>query len=137
SLIGSLLVSIVVIALNRPLAGLFLKDENLGSVFIWFAGTLVLFVFNTLLLAILNGKKKIHRYVIANISGSLFALVVTTVMAVQLKLYGALVALAIYQSLTFFVTLALTYKASWFKFDYLFGRVDKQATKNLAKYTAM
>jgi PST family polysaccharide transporter len=134
SLIGSLLVSIVVIALNRPLAGLFLKDENLGSVFIWFAGTLVLFVLNTLLLAILNGKKEIHRYVVANISGSL---VVTTVMAIQLKLYGALVALAIYQSLTFFVTLALTYKASWFKFHYLFGRVDKRAAKNLAKYTAM
>ncbi|EOX3451917.1 O-antigen translocase [Vibrio cholerae] len=137
SLLGSVLVAIVVIAFNKLLADWFLKDENLSSVFTWFALTLVLFVFNTLLLAILNGKKEIKRYVIANVAGSLFALVVTTVMAIQLGLYGALVALAIYQSLTFFVTLTLTYKASWFKLSYLFGSIDKQAAKNLAKFTAM
>lgn len=137
SLIGSVLVALAVIAFNKPLAGWFLKDESLGSVFIWFAATLVLFVFNTLLLAILNGKKEIQRYVTANIAGSLFALAVTTVMAIQLGLYGALVALAIYQSLTFFVTLTLTYKASWFKLSYLLGGIDKQSAKNLAKFTAM
>ena len=137
ALIGSLTTTVLVIAFNQSLAGWFLKDETLGSVFIWFAATLVLFVFNTLLLAILNGKKEIQRYVIANIAGSLFALAVTSVMAVQLGLYGALVALAIYQSLTFFVTLLLTYKAPWFKLRYLVGGIDKQAAKNLAKYTAM
>lgn len=137
SLSGSLLVAIGVAVFNKPLAGWFLKDESLGSVFIWFAATLVLFVSNTLLLAILNGKKEIHRYVTANIAGSLFALAVTTIMAVWLGLYGALVALAIYQSLTFFVTLTLTYKASWFKLRYLLGGIDKQSAKNLAKFTAM
>ena len=137
ALIGSLTTAVLVIAFNQPLAGWFLKDETLGSVFVWFAATLVLFVFNTLLLAILNGKKEIRRYVIANIAGSLFALVVTSIMAVQLGLYGALIALAIYQSLTFFVTLLLTYKAPWFKLGYLVGGIDKQAAKNLAKYTAM
>src|SRR5690606_16078937 len=115
ALIGSLLVSVLVVVFNRPLAGWFLKDERLGGVFIWFAATLVLFVFNTLLLAILNGKKEIQRYVIANIAGSLFALLITTVMAVQLGLYGALVALAIYQSLAFFVTYWICRKATWFK----------------------
>jgi len=137
ALTGSLLVAVLVAAFNQMLAGWFLKDESLGSVFIWFAATLVLFVFNTLLLAILNGKKEIRRYVIANIAGSLFALAVTSVMAIQLGLYGALVALAIYQSLTFFVTLTLTYKASWFRLSYLFGRIDRQVAKNLGKYTAM
>lgn len=137
SLTGSVLVAIAVIAFNKPLAGWFLKDESLGSVFIWFAATLVLFVFNTLLLAILNGKKEIQRYVTANIAGSLFALAVTTALAVKLGLYGALVALAIYQSLTFFVTFTLTYKATWFKLRYLLGGIDKQSAKNLAKFTAM
>ncbi len=137
SLTGSVLVAVAVIAFNKALAGWFLKDESLGGVFIWFAATLVLFVFNTLLLAILNGKKEIQRYVTANIAGSLFALAVTTVMAINLGLYGALVALAIYQSLTFFVTLTLTYKASWFRLNYLLGGIEKQSAKNLAKFTAM
>lgn len=136
-LAGSLITAVLVIGFNRTLAGWFLKDEALGGVFIWFAATLVLFVFNTLLLAILNGKKEIRRYVVANIAGSLFALAVTSIMAIQLGLYGALVALAVYQSLTFFVTLLLTYKAPWFKLGYLVGGIDKQAAKNLAKYTSM
>jgi PST family polysaccharide transporter len=137
ALIGSLSTAVLVIIFSQNLAGWFLKDDTMGSVFIWFAATLVLFVFNTLLLAILNGKKEIQRYVIANIAGSLFALAVTSVMAWQLGLYGALVALAVYQSLTFFVTLQLTYKAPWFKLRYLVGSIDKQSAKNLGKFTAM
>lgn len=137
ALIGSLLVSVLVAVFNRTLADWFLKDEELGGVFIWFAASLVLFVFNTLLLAILNGKKEIRLYVVANIAGSLFALLVTTVMAIQLGLYGALVALAIYQSIAFFVTCWICVKTTWFRFAYLIGGIDKQAAKNLAKYTVM
>lgn len=137
SLVGSILVAVAVIAFNKQFARWFLKDESLSSVFTWFALTLVLFVFNTLLLAILNGKKEIRRYVIANIAGSLFALATTTVMAIQLGLYGALVALAIYQSLTFFITLLLTCKASWFKLHYMLGGIEKKAAKDLAKFTVM
>ncbi|WP_148863382.1 O-antigen translocase [Marinobacter fonticola] len=137
ALSGSLFTATLVIVFNRQLAGWFLRDESLGSVFIWFALTLVLFVFNTLLLAILNGKKEIQRYVVANIAGSFFALVVTTFLSVQLGLYGALVSLAVYQSLTFFVTLMLTYNASWFRISYLFGGVDRETAKNLARYAMM
>ena len=137
ALIGSLVTAVLVTAFNRTLADWFLKDETLGSVFIWFAATLVLFVFNTLLLAILNGKKEIPRYVIANIAGSLFALIITSVMVVAYGLYGALVALAVYQSLAFFVTLFVTYKAPWFRMSYLVGGIDKGTAKNLIKYTAM
>ncbi|OEC35321.1 polysaccharide transporter, PST family [Pseudomonas cuatrocienegasensis] len=137
ALIGSLSTAMLVIILNRTLADWFLKDEKLGSVFVWFASTLVFFVFNTLLLAILNGKKEIRKYVTANISGSIFALIVTSFMAGNFGLYGALVALAIYQSLTFIITSFLIYKTPWFKFKYLVGRIEKKEAKNLAKFTAM
>lgn len=134
---GALFTGLLVVIFSKSLAGWFLKDESYNGVFVWFAATLVFFVFNTLLLAILNGKKEIKRYVAANIAGSLFALIVTGVMAINFGLYGALVALAVYQSLTFIVTLMLCYKASWFKLKFLFGSIDKQTTKNLAKYTVM
>lgn len=136
SLVGSLLIAVMVVAFNRTLGGWFLKDESLGSVFVWFAASLILFVFNALLLAILNGKKEIQRYVTANIAGSLFAFAVTTVMAIQLGLYGALVALAIYQSLSFFTTLWLIRNTNWFKLSYFFGG-DVDSAKKLGKFTAM
>jgi PST family polysaccharide transporter len=134
---GSLLTGGAVILFNRPLAAFFLKDESLAGVFTWFGAALVFFVFNTLLLAILNGKKEIKRYVTANIAGSLFAFAVTATMAVKFGIYGALVALAIYQSLSFGITLMLVYRTPWFRLRYLFGRVDPEVARNLAKYTAM
>lgn len=137
ALIGSVIIGALVALLNQPLAAWFLKDVQYGSVFIWFGLTLVFFVFNTLLLAILNGKKEISRYVIANITGSVFSLAISAVMIVQWGLYGALLTLAINQSLVFFVTLVLCYRTSWFRLKYLVGGIDKQAAINLGKYTAM
>lgn len=137
ALVGSVVTALFIAVFNQTLAAWFLKDASYGGVFLWFAATLVLFTFNTLLLAILNGKKEIARYVLANIAGSIFALVATSVMVIQFGLYGALVALAVYQSISFFVTLSLCYKAPWFKLEYLFGGIDKQAALNLGKYTAM
>jgi polysaccharide transporter, PST family len=137
ALIGSILTAAIIALCNRPMAAWFLKDVNYGGVFLWFAATLVLFTFNTLLLAILNGKKEITRYVLANIAGSIFALLVTGTMAIRFGLYGALVALAVYQSITFFVTLLLCCNAPWFKISYLFGHIEKKIAVNLGKYTAM
>ncbi len=133
----SIMLSLLVFAFQAELAQWFLGDVSLSPVFGWFAATLVLFVFNTLLLAILNGKKDIHRYVVANIAGSVFALLVTSAMVVQWGLMGALVGLAVYQSLAFFVTLTLCVRTPWFRLSYLIGRLNMDVTKNLLKYTAM
>lgn len=135
--IGSITTAFIVAVFSKKLAVLFLKDESYSVVFNWFAFTLIFFVFNTLLLAILNGKKEIKKYVIANISGSLFAFIITAVMSLWFGLYGALIALAIYQSLAFIVTLTLCYNASWFQLDFLFGTVDKVVLKKLLKFTFM
>lgn len=137
AVLGSVIIGIGVAVFSKQIAQWFLQDESYNTVFIWFSVTLVFFIFNTLLLAILNGKKEIHRYIIANIAGSLFALAVTSVLAVQFGLHGALTALAIHPSFAFVITLYLCYKADWFKFSYLFGRLDKQVVLNLSKYTAM
>lgn len=137
ALIGSLVLSVLVFIFRERLALGFLGDAQLSTVFVWFAATLVLFVFNTLLLAILNGKKDIPRYVLANIAGSVLALAITALMVVNWGLLGALIALAVYQSLTFFATLFLCLKTPWFRWRELVGRVDWPVAKNLAKYTAM
>lgn len=137
ALIGSVATGTLVILFNQPLAVWFLKDTKYNSIFIWFGITLVFFVFNTFLLAILNGKKEIYRYVVANIAGSIFSLAIGGLMIIQLGLYGALLTLAINQSLAFFVTLALCCRTTWFKLNYLIGTIDKKIAINLAKFTAM
>lgn len=137
AVIGSLSTSLIIAILNKQLSEWFLKSIEFSGVFLWFAGTLFFFSFNTLLLAILNGKKEIKRYVTANIIGSIFSLTITGLMVINFGLYGALVGLAVHQSLSFFATFFLCYNAKWFRFRYFVGGVDRQAVLQLCKYTAM
>lgn len=137
AVVGSLFSGGIVAFYNQELALFFLKDKAYGGVFSWFAVTLVFFSLNALLLAILNGKREVLLYVAANIAGSLFAFAATAIMSIQLGLYGALVSLATYQSVSFVVTLALCCRNPWFTVRNVIGRLDKVTTLNLAKYTLM
>lgn len=136
-LLLSLIFTCVILIFQKQLSIYIFQSLKYQNVFIWFAIFLLFFNLNTLFLAILNGKKEILKLVLANIAGSLFALVITAVLAIQLHLYGALIALSIYQSIAFIVTLSLCYKADWFKFSYLFGRIDSEITKKLASFLLM
>ena len=135
--LGSLLTALCLAIFRKNLAIIFLHDLALSGVFLWFAASLVLFVLNSLLLAILNGKKEIGVYVLANIIASFCSILLTALLVIYFNLYGALVALATYQSLAFFATGFLCYKTSWFKFSHLIGRIDKTIAMNLFKYAIM
>lgn len=137
AIIGSLLTGALLIAFSRPIAIWVFNTESLSSVFYWVAIALVFQVFNSLLLAILNGKKNIRKYVIANISGSIFSLIIITILTFYGELYGALVGLAIYQALAFWVTLFICFKEDWFKKDFLFGKLNKYIAVDLSKYMLM
>ncbi len=137
ALTASLFLSVLVFIFRERLAQALLDDAQMSPVFVWFSTTLVLFVFNTLLLAILNGKKEIVRYVMANIAGSVFALTITTFMVVNWGLLGALIALVVYQSFAFFVTFYLCTKTHWFRWRELVGRIDLTVSKNLLKFMVM
>lgn len=134
---ASLFTALIIAIFSKSLANIFFNDKDLFTVFLWLAGGLVFLTLNSLVLAILNGKKDIFRFVAANIIGSIFALSTTSILAVKFGLYGALVALALYQSLSFFVTIFICRKVAWFKLSLLFGSVDIKVAKNLLKFTAM
>lgn len=133
----SIIFTFLILIFQKQLSLYIFQTVNYQSVFVYFAVFLVFFNFNTLFLAILNGKKEILKLVIANILGSILSLGVTGTLAVKYHLYGALIALSIYQSLAFFVTLLLCYKADWFKFSYLFGKIDKTIAKKFAAFALM
>lgn len=136
-LIFSLLFSILILIFQKQLSIYIFHTTIYQSVFVWFATFLTFFTFNAFFLAILNGKKEVLKLVIANIVGSLFSLAITSALAIKYNLYGALVALSIYQSLVFFATLFLCYKANWFRLSYLFGKIDKDIAKKFAAFALM
>ena len=136
-LVSSLILSIIILIIKRQLSIAIFHTDIYQNIFIWFAGFLIFFTFNALFLAILNGKKEILKLVIANIFGSIFSLVITSILAIKYSLYGALVALSIYQSLAFFVTLLICFKLNWFKISYLFGKLDKEISNSFLAFALM
>ena len=136
-LLFSIIIAFLILILQKQLSIYIFQTDEFQSIFVWFAVFLLFFNFNALFLAILNGKKEILKLVIANIIGSLFSLAITGVLAFKFGLYGALVALSIYQSTAFLVTLILCYKADWFKFKYLFGKIDPDITRKFAGFALM
>lgn len=136
-LLFSIIIAFLILILQKQLSIYIFQTDEFQSVFVWFAVFLLFFNFNALFLAILNGKKEILKLVMANIAGSVFSLAITGVLAFKFGLYGALVALSIYQSIAFSVTLILCYKADWFKIPYLFGKIDSIIAKKFLGFALM
>jgi len=137
SFFSAIIMSFLIAVFSKELAELFLHDESLSTVFLWFAGGLIFFIFNSLLLAILNGKKQIAHYVTANICGNFLALVITLILTMNFGLYGALVSLVLYQSLSFFSTILVCYHTKWFKLSYLIGSIDPSFARKLFYFAFM
>lgn len=136
-LLFSLIFSVFILIFQKQLSFYIFHTEIYQSVFVWFAVFLTFFTLNALFLAILNGKKEIEKLVTANITGSIFSLIVTSVLAIKYNLYGALVAISIYQSLAFLITLFICSKADWFKPSYIFGRIEGDIAKKFAAFALM
>lgn len=136
-LVLSVIFSLLIIIFQKSLSLYIFHSIEYHSVFVWFGIFLIFFNFNALFLAILNGKKEILKLVIANIAGSVFSLVITGLLAYKYSIIGALIALSIYQSIAFFITLILCVKSDWFRIQFLFGQIDKVIAIKFGHYALM
>ena len=130
-------VVVVLLVFHNWLAQEFLHDVKYGSILIVFAFSLGFYVANSLLLNILNGLHEINRFNFLNMLNSTMGLLVTISLVYQYKVYGALLAIVISQSITFFVIILFVYKQVWFKLDNFLGKFDKYYFKKLLGFTAM
>ena len=137
SLSCSFIISLLLFGFSGYLSELILKDIRYNSVFIVLGITIFLFALNTILMSILNGQKEIKKYILVNISSSIFSLFFTSFLIMQLNLMGALYAMVVNQSVIFFVTLGFVLKSSWFKLEYFKKGVDKESLIKLSKYSLM
>lgn len=133
----SLLLMVLIILFQKTIIIYLFQSTEYQIILVWFAIFLIFFSLNALLLAILNGKEDITKLVAANIIGSIFSLVVTSLLAVKFGLKGALIASCIYQSLNLVVTVILCYRTDWFKLKYLFGKINTKIAKQLGVFALM
>ena len=114
-----------------------LKDVQYKSVFIIFGATIILYAFNTMLVAVINGFREFKKYVTVNIAGSLVGLLFSVILAYGFGIYGALIAAITYQSVVFIITFILVVRSHWFKSRIFIGKFSKLAAVKLWQYSLM
>lgn len=134
---GSIAVSTLIIIFRTYIAENLLGSIMFSKPLVVFSISLIFFVFNALFLSILNGKKEVKYLLVANVAGSIFSLAVVGILASQYGLLGALLALAVYQALTFFISLAVLVKMPWFQFSYFGLGINIVVLKQLFKFSLM
>ena len=137
TLFCSIFTGLSLVMFSSYFSKIILNSNEYISVFVIFGFTIVLFSLNTLLLSVLNGEKEIKKYVIINIISSLFSLLITSILIINLGLIGALYAMVTNQSFVFFVTLIFVIKSSWFKWEHFKQKIDKASLIKLSKFSLM
>jgi len=137
TLLSSIVVGIIVIIFATNFSQQILKTSDYTHIFVVFGFTVIFFALNLFLMSVLNGQKEIKKYIYVNIVGSLFSLVFTSLLVVNLGLLGSLYAMVLNQSVIFFVTLSFVLKSHWFKMKYFISGIDKSDAKKLGKFALM
>ena len=137
SLGASVIAAIVLLLMGNSLAQWLLHRADMFSVFVWLSLTLPAMAANNLLLAIVNGKKEVGIYVMANIIGSLISMLVTGLLAFYFGLYGTLVAFTINPAIVLLATAAIVVRRDWFKVKFLWGQTNRLALRELSGFGLM
>jgi PST family polysaccharide transporter len=137
SLCASLVAALLLLLAGDSLAQWLLHRKDMSNVFVWLAIALPAMAANNLLLAIVNGKKEVGIYVIANIFGSLISLLVVGFLAYFFGLYGALVAFTINPAIVLLTTAAILVRRDWFRAEFLWGRMKRPALRELTGFGLM
>lgn len=131
------IVGILLLLLSSFFSNLVFVTDKYSYLIKIFGGTIILYSLNSLLIAILNGKKQIKVYTIVNTIGSIVGLLFTLILVYFFKLEGALYALVLSQSIVFFVTVFMITKSDWYNINYFKNRFDIDVFKKLSHYSLM
>lgn len=135
--VSSILVGVLLLALKDPLAIWLFQRHDLADVFVWLVIALPGMGINAVLLAILNGKKEVNAFVLANIAGSLLGLLVIGGLSAAFGVRGALIAVAVNPAVSIIASAMLFVRMSWFKRQYFSGGVDRESLRSLANFAIM
>lgn len=113
------------------------NTTDYAYVFRVFGVTIIFYVANSVLMAILNGYKKFKYFVQINIAGSLISLIFSVVLVLIWGLKGVMISVVTYQSVLFVVAILMLIRQNWTFKLFLSGVYTKFAASNLFHYSLM
>ena len=121
----------------KPLAQWALGSANYDWLVIVTAVALPLSAANSLIGSVINGQQHYRRFVGLGIVAVVIATALMLTLIIKVQLNGALLAAALFMSISGLVMLLGSIGQPWFKLKYWWGNVDKAHLKGVGGYVAM
>ncbi len=134
ALILNMIIGLILFFFAEEIANYLLHSIEYAFIIKILAFSLPMFVFNTILLSILNGHKQIKEYIFLNIALSVTSLVIVVVLSIVYGLTGALIAYVIAQSVVFVITWMYLRKEQWLKAIFFLYPMHDVAVKKLLAF---
>lgn len=137
TLFFSILTTFILIVFSRTICISLFGDLSYLSIIYVTAFTIILYSVNSLLLAIINGLKLYDKFILINLLSSIIGFIFTVVLVYFFKIYGALLALATYQSVVIVITFYIVNKNKLFRLKNISISYSKEKWLKLLAYSLM
>ena len=129
--------SVFILIFYKYINRLIFDKQNYESIVLILGATMVLFSFNSVIAAVLNGLKNFKLYIRINVISSVLTLISTLILVYFFNLYGALLSVIVVPSAIFFISWYLVRKEPWATKDFFFNRPDLKIVKLFGKFSLM
>lgn len=136
----ALLLAIVIPAtciFAKPLAQWVFGDVNYFWLVILTALALPLSAANTLVASVINGQQQYRRYIGLGMVSVIVATIIMVMLVITANIHGAMIAAALFASISGLVMLVGSIQQPWFRLKYWWGKTDKTRLKDIGGYVAM
>lgn len=133
----SLSIGFLICIFSNSLSKLLFNTNEYQNPIILLSVTLLLYSLNSLLISIVNGKKKIKIFTLMNTLTSIFGLIVTIILVYYFKILGAIYSLVISQSFVFVFNIMFVIKSRWCKWSLLLIPINKNLKNKLFGFSLM
>ncbi|MBC7488663.1 MAG: O-antigen translocase [Glaciimonas sp.] len=121
----------------KPLAHWVFGDVNYYWLVVMVALALPLSTANSLVASVLNGQHQYGRFIGIGMVSVIIATIVMLVLVREANLNGAMIAAALFTSISGLVMLVGAMRQPWFRLQYWWGSTDKVHMKGIGGYVAM
>ena len=136
-LICSALCTLFVVLFYQLLGNYFFKNNEYNTILLILGLTLILFGFNSLIAAIVNGFKQFKLFVIINICTSIVSLIFTSIFSYFFGVQGALLSFVLSPAIVFFISWYLVRRQQWVHYNFLAIKTNKNVLKSLSRFALM
>ncbi len=137
TLISSIVTAIGIIIFAKSICLLLFSDLTYISIIYIVSLTITLYALNSFFLSIINGMKLYDKFILINLISSVCGLIFTVILVYFYRMYGALLALATYQSIVILITINIVRRNNLFSIRNFKFNYSKIIGKQLFSFSLM